>query len=148
AAKKPLLPLAGSNKAYDPATGEWRMQESFPLAPEALLPRRISQVPCGAVTLERVLPFGYKAAALCVDETVLAPGQELAVPLPELPAEARYAPELAVYLRCEEGASCLTRIGGSEREIQSEQVLLAGRTAECTLLARGGRCYVLAVHAG
>ena len=39
---KPLLPLAGSGKAFDPATGEWKPEETFATAAESLPPRRFA----------------------------------------------------------------------------------------------------------
>ncbi len=82
-AKKPLLPLAGSGKAFDPTSGEWRPAETFPTAPESLPPRRFARLPVGGCTIERVFAADYKAATLCLDEVVLPAGVTL--PLGEVP---------------------------------------------------------------
>ena len=76
---KPLLPLAGSGKAFDPKTGEWMPAEAFPTSPESLPPRRFTRVPVGACTIERVFAPDYKAATLCIDEVVIPAGASLAL---------------------------------------------------------------------
>lgn len=105
-ARKPLLPLAGSGKAFDPVAGDWRPAESFPTAAESLPPRRMQQLQAGQVRVERVLAADYKAATLSLDEAVLEPGQTLRLAaLPGRPA----ADELLVFTR----SASATRIGTS-----------------------------------
>lgn len=93
--KRPLLALAGSGKAFDPASGEWKREEDFPSSPEAVLPRRIeTTTPADGVTVRHVFPFGYKALCLGLDEIVLTAGCTTGVPEPEVPD---YPEEIALY---------------------------------------------------
>jgi hypothetical protein len=95
-AHKPLLPLAGSGKAFDPSSGEWKPAETFPSAPESLPPRRFLQLRAGACTIERMLAPDYKAATLCVDEVVVPAGA--ALDLDAVPERPR-CDELALFVR-------------------------------------------------
>ncbi len=95
-AKKPLLPLAGSGKSFDPNSGEWMPAETFPSAPESLPPRRFERITVGACTLERVFAPGYKAATLSVDEVAVPAGASLALrDVPGRPA----SDEVLVFVR-------------------------------------------------
>lgn len=76
-ARKPLLPMAGSGKSFDPNSGEWMPAESFPSAAESLPPRRFERIAVGACMLERVFAASYKAATLCIDEVVVPAGAAL-----------------------------------------------------------------------
>ncbi len=99
-AQKPLLPMAGSNKSFDPITGEWLLAEAFPTAPESLPPRRMQRLSVGDVTVERVLAPDYKAATLSVDEAVVPVGATLLVrDIPGRPS----ADEVLVFVRGEAG---------------------------------------------
>ncbi len=136
AAAKPLLPLAGSNKAFDSATGSWRPIESFPDSPEAILPRRIEQHTAGGCRAERVFPPAYKAFGLTLLEAVLEPGAALALPAyGEAPLS-----EWAVVLRTEGTA----RVGDAECDADA---VLWGRDA-ATLTACAGRCHAVVIGAG
>ena len=42
AGRKPLLPMAGSGKSFDPQSGSWKPKEAFLESPEALLPQLIA----------------------------------------------------------------------------------------------------------
>ncbi|MBL9079537.1 MAG: 5-deoxy-glucuronate isomerase [Planctomycetes bacterium] len=99
-AQKPLLPLAGSGKSFDPTAGEWRPAETFPTAPESLPPRRMQRLSVGALTVERVLAPDYKAATLSVDEVVVPAGGTLRIA--EIPGRPR-ADEVIVFTRGEDG---------------------------------------------
>ena len=77
--QKPLLPLAGSGKSFDPASGQWQPTETFATSAEHLTPRRIEHLALDGVTVERVFAADYKAATLTVDEAVLQPGKTLTV---------------------------------------------------------------------
>ena len=91
----PLLPLAGSGKAYDPATGEWKREEDFPSAAEAILPRRIEEFEEQGAIVRRVFPFAYKALSLSLEEVVLPAGTTYS--LPTLPDGAHYPVEIGLY---------------------------------------------------
>ena len=92
--QKPLLALAGSGKAFDPATGEWKRQEDFPSSPEAILPRRIEVTQDGDTVTRHVAPYDYKALSLTVDECILPADQHITV---TAAATAGYPAERAVY---------------------------------------------------
>ena len=141
-AQKPLLPLAGSGKAFDPNSGEWRPAETFPTAPESLPLRRFERIPIGEVVLERVFAPDYKAATLALDELVLPAGGSLR--LADVPGH-QHADELVVFVRAEASV----RLG--------EQTLAAGDHAvQCRLDevaatridAVGGRVYLALAYAG
>jgi hypothetical protein len=95
-AHKPLLPLAGSGKAFDPGSGEWKPAETFPSSPESLPPRRFTRLQAGACVVERLLAPDYKAATLVVDEVVVPPGASLR--LADVPQRPR-CDELALFVR-------------------------------------------------
>ncbi len=99
-AHKPLLPLAGSGKAFDPTTGEWKPAETFPESPESLPPRRFQRLPAGVCTIERMFAADYKAATLAVDETVVPAGAVLR--LADVPARPR-CDEVALFVRAVAG---------------------------------------------
>ena len=91
--KRPLLAMAGSGKAFDPASGEWKNQEMFPSSSQALLPRHIDQDDADGIVIRHVFPYGFKALCLSLDEIVLGAGRSTDVPK-EVPD---YPTELAVY---------------------------------------------------
>ncbi|MFM1871016.1 MAG: hypothetical protein RL398_438 [Planctomycetota bacterium] len=140
--RKPLLPLAGSGKAFDPGSGEWKPAETFPTAAESLPPRRMTQHKVGDVVVERVFAPDYKAAVLSVDEAVLPPGASLA--LAAIPGRPP-ALEAMVLVRSEG----LARIGDRPAEGGEYAWLLdAGEIEATTITAVEGRCYVLVAYAG
>lgn len=102
-AHKPLLPLAGSGKSFDPSSGEWRPAETFPDAAESLPPRRMERLTVGTATIERVLAPDYKAATLCIDETVLPAGATF--DLASIPGRPPHA-ELLVFVHSEAPVTC------------------------------------------
>lgn len=137
AVRKPLLPLAGSQKAFDPATGEWRPLESFPDSPQAIPPRAIERIERDGVLVERVLGPDFKARGLRLDECVLAAGQRFAPEPSENPGE-----ELLCFVRPRSRA---TVAGGDEFfEIENDVSV----TGPATITALDGACYVLVVRAG
>lgn len=140
---KPLLPLAGSGKAFDPGTGEWRPAETFPSAAESLPPRRIARVVRGPVTVERVFAEDYKAATLTVDEAVLPAGGALA--LQDLPLPR--ADECLVFARAEQGLQIAA--GGAGWELSGTGVLFwPDAPGHLRLTARDGPAYVALAYAG
>lgn len=94
--EKPLLPLAGSGKAFDPKTGEWMPEETFPSSAESLPPRRMQRLVAGETAVERVIAPDYKAATLTVDEIVLKPGGVIRVQ--EITGRPKHS-ELVVFVR-------------------------------------------------
>ena len=138
---KPLLPLAGSNQAYDSKSGSWKPIESFPDSAEAILPRRIERAEIGDAIIERVFPVDYKTLGLCLAEAVLPDGGALTAPgwIGE-PAGDEFPEEWAVYYRAEGDLE----VGGSK--LQGDGVLVGTDAAE--MRAAGGRVYLALVCAG
>lgn len=96
--RKPLLPMAGSGKAFDPATGEWKPAETFATAAESLPPRRFEQLKVGDVVIERIFGEAYKAATISLDEAVIPPGVTLRLAdIPSMPS----CDEVLVFVRTE-----------------------------------------------
>lgn len=143
--KKPLLALAGSGKAFDPGSMEWKPQESFPNAPEALLPRRIEtrELPGGA-RCERVMPLDYKALTLTVDEIVVPDGA--IADLGALLAADGGREEAMLFLRCEGEADL--RSHGSSLAVSRDAVVGALRPDQLTVGAKGGRVYAAVASGG
>lgn len=142
-ARKPLLPLLGSGKAFDPTSGEWRPRETFPDSPEAILPRRIARIttPGGAV-VERVLGLDYKTRGLCVDEASLVCG----VPLRFAPPQAAdYPAEAALWLEVD---GALTVDGALVPNDGLPRALACSLDAMPELRLERGRAYALVVWAG
>jgi hypothetical protein len=140
---KPLLPLAGSGKAFDPATGEWMPAESFPTSAESLPPRRMQRLPAGSAMVERVLAPDYKAATLSVDEAVLAPGTTLR--LGDVPGLAP-AEEVLLFARSD------TPIGIGHGSVETRHggdvAFLLPCDAELRFTAGNSPAYVLFAYAG
>lgn len=129
-AQKPLLPMAGSNKSFDPTTGEWLPAEAFPTAPESLPPRRMQRLPVGDLIVERVLAADYKAATLSVDEVVVPAGATLRVrDVPGRPG----ADEVLVFVRGDDGDVVSVR-----RDVDDVRVT-AGRAPSYVVLAYAGK---------
>lgn len=143
-AQKPLLQLAGSGKAFDPATGSWKPQEAFLSSPEAILPRRIERVPLAdGVVVERILGPADKPLGLCVDEVAVDGPAELQLPPP---IAAAYRPaEAVLYLQTEGRAAAADGTWAVER---GDAVVFAadGRCPE--ILVEGGPCYVAVAWVG
>lgn len=143
--QKPLLPLAGSGKAFDPGTGEWRPAETFPTSPESLPPRRIERLDAGGVPLERVFPAGYKALTLSVDEAVVPTGAALRLAaVPARPA----CDELLVFVRT--AATARLEHAGSAATIAGDAVhwFAGAMLDDIAVVAESGDCYVLLAYAG
>lgn len=143
--RSPLLPLAGSGKAFDPNSGEWRPAETFPSAPESLPPRRMERIAVGALTVERVLAADYKAATLSVDEVVLPEGQRLV--LGEIPGRPACT-EALLFVRSEGTAKC--RVGDAAHDVRHDAAFVFDRDEfdAATVHAETGRTYVLVAWAG
>ena len=146
-ANKPLLPLAGSGKSFDPNSGEWKPAETFPNAPESLPPRRFERIPIGPVTLERVFAPDYKAATLSLDEAMLAAGQSLR--LADIPGRAA-ADEVMLFVRSEGratvGAATVTAAG----DAPGDAVFVVPRDGieHCRIDANTGRAWLAIAYAG
>jgi len=145
-AKKPLLPLAGSGKAFDPAAGEWRPAETFPTAPESLPPRRMERVAVGELVVERVMAEDYKAATLSVDEVVMPPGAVLRVD--EVPGRPR-ADEVVVFVRTE--GAVVVEVRGERWSCSGEGACVVDEKGDgfgVVVAAAAGRCCALLGYAG
>ena len=144
-----LLPIAGSGKAFDPTTGDWRRQEDFALAPEAILPRRIQTVDLGGLPADVLLPASYKAFALCAAEAVVPAGRTLQ--WPDWQREAggrlrRWDHETLLFVRAE-GEARVEHAGGAVT-VRGDGLVLAADVGPCAVTATGGRAYVAAFFAG
>lgn len=129
-AKKPLLPMAGSGKAFDPTSGEWKPAETFPTAAESLPPRRFERIEVGACVVERVFAPDYKAATLSVDEVVVPAGATLRVA--EIPGRPR-CDEVGTFVRDERG---------------DRVTVTRGTGNDVVIAASGGPAYVVLAYAG
>jgi hypothetical protein len=143
--QKPLLPLAGSGKAFDPATGDWLPAEAFPDSPESLPPRRMTRFPAGSVVVERVLAPDYKAATLCLDEVVVPAGKSLRV------ADVAGRPrcdETCVFLRSE--AAVRVTVGNRASEVRGDAVFLVPGAGDDVAVAAAATApaYVVLAYAG
>jgi len=130
-AKKPLLPMAGSGKSFDPNSGEWKPAETFPTAAESLPPRRFQRIPVGACIVERVFAPDYKAATLSIDEVVVPAGAALRVA--EIPGRPR-CDEVGVFVRDERGDR-VEVVRGSGDDV----VIAATNAAVYVVLAYAGK---------
>lgn len=142
---KPLLPLAGSGKAFDPTSGEWRPAETFATSAESLPPRRFQRLTAGECTVERVFAADYKAATLSVDEIALQPGQTLQLAdIPDRPA----CDELLLFVRAE--VAVLVGEGTEGHTRQGDTVFVLPPAAAATFVVRAidGRAYVVLAYAG
>jgi hypothetical protein len=144
-ASLPLLPLAGSGKAYDARTGTWELLERFPSSPEAVLPRGIETALVDGVAVQRVFSYAFKALALCLDECVLAPGQSLVPPRPQTPPGVTHGEELAFFVRTEGEA----RVHGTEvYRVTGDAVVPVGAPAAVRCEAVRGRTYLATIWGG
>ncbi len=141
--RKPLLPLAGSGKAFDPGTGEWRPAETFPTSAESLPPRRMQRLPVGDVTVERVFAPDYKAATLSLDEVVLAAGSSL--DLRTIPGRP-LADEILLFVRPRGVAQ--VRCGEQVRACAQDTALLVAAGEDLDVTADGDAAYVVIAYAG
>jgi hypothetical protein len=145
-AEKPLLPLAGSGKSFDPNSGEWKPAETFPTAPESLPPRRLLRIPVGSATIERVFAPDYKAATLSVDEVVVPAGSTLA--LGAIPGRPRCT-EVVLFVRAAAGAATVQHAGGSTQGPGDLVLRLAGTGDDAHIHASPeGPAYVVVAYAG
>ena len=131
--KQPLLPIAGSGKAFDPASGTWKPREAFLSSPEAILPRRIATVELDGVVVQRVLDLDYKALGICVDEIALGARQRLHLP-------PSHAAEVAIYFETDG----VLEIEGSP--YRGRGVVRSSASPE--LNAADGRAYLAIAYAG
>ncbi|MCA8966482.1 MAG: 5-deoxy-glucuronate isomerase [Planctomycetes bacterium] len=141
--RKPLLPLAGSGKAFDPGTGEWRPAETFPTSAESLPPRRMQRLPVGDVTVERVFAPDYKAATLSLDEAVLPAGASL--DLRAIPGRP-LADEVLLFVRPRGTAQ--VRGGEQVLDVAQDTALLVAAGEELAVTALGDMAYVVIAYAG
>jgi hypothetical protein len=145
--QKPLLAMAGSGKAFDPNSGEWRPAETFPTAAESLPPRRFERIPVGACTIERVFAKDYKAASLSVDEVVVPAGQSLR--LRDIPGRPRSA-ELLLYVLSDPDAA--VAIDGQSHAAGVHAAFLVATPdgeADVTIhAAANAPCYAVLAYAG
>ncbi|MBK8096886.1 MAG: 5-deoxy-glucuronate isomerase [Planctomycetes bacterium] len=142
--RKPLLPLAGSGKAFDPGSGEWKPAETFPTAPESLPPRRMQRDVVDGIAVERVFGVDYKAATLSVDEAVLPAGATLRLQaIPGLPR----ALEVLLYLR---GAGMSVTAGDRTWSGDGDRALCVpwSATARVSVQAGGEPGYLVVAFAG
>jgi len=142
-ATKPLLPLAGSGKSFDPNSGEWKPAETFPNAPESLPPRRFERIVVGACTIERVFASDYKATTLSVDEVVVPAGATLR--LGDVPGRPR-ADETLLYVRTP-GTANVTA-GGREHGVRGDAVLVVAGSGDEATITAGAPTYVAIAYAG
>jgi hypothetical protein len=143
--RKPLLQMAGSGKAFDPATGEWRPAETFPTSPESLPPRRFTRHEVGAVVIERVFAADYKASTLSLDEAVVPTGASLALAaIPQRPP----ADELALFVRA--AGTARVRGAGGEVDVRGDAAFLVARATidGVTVESIDGAVYVVLGYAG
>lgn len=129
---KPLLPLAGSGKAFDPSTGEWKPAETFATAAESLPPRRFERLQVGDVAIERIFAEGYKAATISLDEAVIPPNASLA--LREVPSRPT-CDEVLVF----------TRTAGTDDRVQW---FAQADADDVTLKSGDAPTYVVIAYAG
>ena len=144
--QKALLPLAGSGKAFDPNSGEWRPAETFAGAAESLPPRRMERLQVGALVVERVFAPDYKAATLSVDEVVVPAGASLRVA--DIPGRAR-GDEMLLFVRTQATASVVH--AGKVTVVRDDAAFCIATTAEqpdVTIAADGGPAYVVLAYAG
>lgn len=143
--RKPLLPLAGSNKSFDPKTGEWMPAEAFPTSAESLPPRRFEKLKAGDLPVERVFGEGYKAATISLDETVVPAGAALALKdIPNHPS----CDEVLVFVR-PEGAARIERGDASESVDADTPLLLApSELAHTVVHSEGAATYVVIAYGG
>ena len=133
---KPLLQMAGANKAYDPNTGEWRNAESFPSSPELIAPRRIERIEHGSVVEERVFPADYKTSAFTLGELHFPAAARLELPL---------RPDEELLLFVQATAPVAVRVGGEEAQLSGTAACIAhGATVTIT---SGGPAFVVMAHA-
>jgi len=142
-ASKPLLPLAGSGKSFDPTSGEWKPAETFPTAPESLPPRRFERIAVGACTIERMLPPDYKAATLSLDEVVVPAGGELRVAA--IPGRPR-CDETLLFVRAPGAARVFA--GGREHSVRADAVLVVAGAGDDATITAVAPTYVAIAYAG
>lgn len=132
-ASKPLLPLAGSGKSFDPNSGEWKPAETFPTAPESLPPRRFERIAVGPCVVERLFAPDYKAATLSLDEVVVPASASLRIA--DVPGRPR-CDEVAVFVRD----------GSGQRGDRVDVV--RGNGDDVVVTAVGAPAYVVLAYAG
>ena len=141
--RKPLLPLAGSGKAFDPGTGEWRPAETFPTSAESLPPRRMQRVPVGDILVERVFAADYKAATLSLDEVVLPAGASL--DLRAIPGRP-LADEVLLFVRPR--GHTQIRCGDQVIECRQDTAVLVAAGEELEVISPSDATYLALAYAG
>lgn len=143
--QKPLLPMAGSNKSFDPATGEWLMAEAFPNAAESLPPRRFEKLQVGDIKIERVFGESYKAATISLDEAVIPAGASLS--LKDIPTRPT-CDEVLMFVR-PEGTSRIEQ-GGTTTETDHDTTHYFGSEdiEQVTVHSDATATYVVIAYAG
>ncbi len=137
--QSPLLQLAGSGKSFDPTRGEWMPAESFPTAAESLPPRRIAQLQCGPVRVERVFAADYKAETLVVDECVVP--EQSTFDVTQLPLPASVC-EALVFVRS--SAKVTLRIGETSLVVEGDAVVHAcGAVQSLSMTTTDAKAYVV-----
>lgn len=136
--EKPLLALAGSGKAFDPQSGEWKREEDFPDAPEAILPRRVVETEAAGCRRYEVFDYAYKARCTLLDEFVLQDGAQLTWPAEPAPD---FTQDCAIYYRAE-GSLQLDGL-----QLQGEGMLPALEPGG-PLQAQGGEAYLCLIRTG
>lgn len=144
--KQPLLQMAGSGKAFDPTTGEWKLHEEFASAAQAILPRHIERSDAGGIAVERVFAPGYKSRGLCVDELVVPEGKAFRLTaLPDRPARAR---ELMLFVRPRGNAELRAGAAATRATADAVFVIATADAGDLSLTASGGPCYAVLGWAG
>ncbi len=140
---RPLLPLAGSGKAFDARTGTWELLERFPSAPEAVLPRAIVRHDIGGTPVERVFATSFKALALRLDEAVVAPHTTFE-PRPDVGSPPATG-DLAIFVRAPQGAEIHGADGGTT--VRGDAVFLTAAASPPRVSAGGGAALVVCAWA-
>jgi len=147
AGRKPLLAMAGSGKAFDPNSGEWKPQETMPNSPEALLPRRIERSVLDAgVVRERLLPVDHKARGLVADEFTVPQSACIALDAPG----GDWAEECLVIVRPAPGATAVLCTDGAEHTVTADDLgaAWAGPSTSVEVRSEDGPTWLLWAHAG
>ena len=110
-----------------------------------MLPRAIETKVIDGVAVERVFSYAFKAMTLCLDEFVLAPGQQLVVPRPLTPPNTNYGDELALFVRSEGAVEVR---GQSVVPCKGDVIVPVAADHPPVVAAVRGRAAVAAVWAG
>tara|TARA_R110002072_G_scaffold87129_3_gene196618 strand:- start:29249 stop:30055 length:807 start_codon:yes stop_codon:yes gene_type:complete len=143
--QKPLLPMAGSNKSFDPITGEWLLAEAFPNAAESLPPRRFEKLRVGDIAIDRIFQESYKAATISLDEIVIPAGASLSLKdIPSRPA----CDEVLLFVRPESKSRIEQSGTATEIEQDSTHCMSAADANQITVHSEAARTYLVIAYAG